>query len=269
MSSKNKDTADKPAIIPAATVLMLRETDGEMEVFMVVRHHQIDFASGALVFPGGKTDAQDSAPELAEYLRGASEDSEQRAIEVSSVREAFEECGVLLARPVDSEDLIDGERLAGLEHYRAKLVSGEISMAAFLAKEQLVVACDLLTHFAHWVTPSMMPKRFDTHFYLARAPEDHVALHDGSESVDSVWIRPRDALAGAESGKYTIIFPTLRNVWKLAQYGSVDEALASAASEPTVRVEPVLEKRDDGTYLCIPAEAGYDLTEEKMPERAG
>lgn len=264
------DNAQKqPApLVPAATILLLRQRGEEMQVFMVVRHHQIDFASGALVFPGGKTDPQDSDPRLADYLRGASVDPEQRAIEVSSIREAFEECGVLLARPRGSDALIDGERLAQLDPVRAQLVDGSVLLADFLAAEDLELAIDTLTHFAHWLTPTMMPKRFDTHFYLARAPEDHLALHDGSESVDSVWISPADALAGAEDGRYTVIFPTLRNIWKLGQHTSVDEAIKAAGAEPTVPVLPVLERRDDGAYLTIPAEAGYDIVEEKMPARS-
>ena len=83
--------------VPAATIMMLRERDEGLEVFMVVRHHQIDFASGALVFPGGKADEQDFAEDLAPYLQGAADERDLRAIQVCAIREAFEECGILLA----------------------------------------------------------------------------------------------------------------------------------------------------------------------------
>jgi hypothetical protein len=93
-------------------------------------------------------------------------------------------------------------------------------------------------------------------------------VHDGYESVDSVWIDPADAIAGAENGKYTIIFPTLRNIEKLATWSTPEAAIEATKSTTPVPVLPWTEKRDDGQYLCIPVEAGYAISEEKMPERA-
>lgn len=258
--------------VPAATIMMLRDAPDGLEVFMVVRHHQIDFASGALVFPGGKADPQDFEPALAPYLDGCTESDDMRAIQVSAIREAFEECGILLARDsatvTAADELVSGRRLTELEPYRTTLHDGSVAMLDFLEREQLRLACDCLVHFAHWVTPTMMPKRFDTHFFLAAAPADHLAVHDGHESVESVWIRPEEVLAQAARGERTVIFPTLRNVEKLAQFASVEAALRAAATQPVVRVEPWTERREDGTYLCIPPEAGYAVSEEKMPERA-
>ena len=248
---------------------MLRDTSDGLEVFMVVRHHQIDFASGALVFPGGKADDADFDPALDPYLDGAMSDPDMKAIQVASIREAFEECGVLLARPAGSEGLISGERLAELEPYRDQLHKGKLTILEFLQKEDLRLACDTLVHFAHWVTPTMMPKRFDTHFFLAAAPEDHLAVHDGHESVDSVWLTPAEAIADAEAGRRTVIFPTLRNIEKLGESASVAEALAAAEATTPVTVLPWTEQRDDGNYLCIPVEAGYAISEEKMPDRPG
>ncbi len=266
MTDKNKTPA--PAA-PSGTILLLRGDEGELEVFMVVRHHQIDFASGALVFPGGKADPQDFADELIPHLHGAADDQAVRAIQVSAIREAFEECGVLLAREAGADTLISGQRLATLEHYREPLNSGEVSLLEFLVKEKLVLACDTLVHFAHWITPEMMPKRFDTHFYLALAPADHVALHDGYESVDSVWINPHDAIAEAAAGTKTVIFPTLRNLEKLGESDTPEAAIAAAQASKVVPVLPWMEPREDGTYLCIPVEAGYQISEEKMPAREG
>ncbi len=253
--------------VPAATILLLRDSAEGMQVFMVVRHHQIDFASGALVFPGGKADPQDFDEALLPYLNGAPADSNMRAIQVSAIREAFEECGVLLARPAGDGNLISGARLAELQQYREPMNSGELGLLAFLQEEKLVLACDTLTHFAHWITPSMMPKRFDTHFYLALAPADHVALHDGYESVDSVWITPQQALEEANSGKRTVIFPTLRNIEKLAAWTDCNSAISATAAADIVPVLPWTEQREDGNYLCIPVEAGYAVSEEKMPPR--
>ncbi|HEY5645103.1 MAG TPA: MBL fold metallo-hydrolase, partial [Pseudomonadales bacterium] len=233
MSDKNPATP-----VPAATILMLRDEPDGLEVFMVVRHHQIDFASGALVFPGGKADPSDFDPGLDAYLDGAMTDPDMKAIQVASIREAFEECGVLLARSEGSRELISAGRLQQLEPYRDRLHKGEITILEFLRTESLRLACDRLVHFAHWVTPPMVPKRFDTHFFLASAPADHLAVHDGHESVDSVWIRPADALADAAAGRRTVIFPTLRNIEKLARYQTVADALTAAAAATPVRVLP-------------------------------
>jgi 8-oxo-dGTP pyrophosphatase MutT (NUDIX family) len=252
--------------IPAATILMLRDhSKNGLEVFMVVRHHQIDFASGALVFPGGKVDAGDA--EVGDYCDGAENvDDATRALMTGAIREAFEECGILLARPAGDPELIAGERLASLEHYRDSLNKGDISLLAFLQQENLVLACDLLQRFSHWITPSMMPKRFDTHFYLAKAPGDHIALHDGHESVDSIWISPGNALTDADGEKYTIIFPTRLNIEMLSESSSVENALAMAKARTIVPVLPRMEKRDDGNYLCIPPEAGYRISETRMEQ---
>ena len=264
MSDKSNGPA--PAV-PAATILLLRSGASAIEVFMVVRHHQIDFASGALVFPGGKADPQDFDDALLPVLSGAHPDQNMRAIQVSAIREAFEECGVLLAREVGSDALIPGERLQSLERYREALNSGEVALLDFLVTEQLILACDTLVHFAHWITPEMMPKRFDTHFYLAMAPADHVALHDGYESVDSVWISASDAAAEAAAGTKTVIFPTLRNLEKLGASDSPETAIETARGSEVVPVLPWTEQRDDGNYLCIPKAAGYVVSEEKMPSR--
>lgn len=264
MTDQQKGLA--PAV-PSATILLLRQASDGMEVFMVVRHHQIDFASGALVFPGGKADPQDFDEALLPHIEGASADADMRAIQVSAIREAFEECGVLLAREQGSQSIISADRLAKLEHYREPLNSGAVALLDFLRDEQLVLACDTLVHFAHWITPEMMPKRFDTHFYLAMAPADHVALHDGYESVDSVWIKPADALAEAEAGTKTVIFPTLRNIEMLAESSTPEQAIADAHARTIVPVLPWMERREDATYLRIPEEAGYTISEEKMPER--
>ena len=245
--------------------MLLRDDPSEgLEIFMVVRHHQIDFASGALVFPGGKISAMDEDPEVAARCDGADPDPVMRAVQVGAIREAFEEAGVLLARRDGSNRLLPGGELPALEHYRDALHDGSVSLAEFLEREQLRLACDSLTRFAHWVTPEMMPKRFDTHFFIARAPEEQVLAHDGHESVDSVWIRPQQVLEDAAAGRRTVIFPTLRNVELLATATTVDEAVDAANARTIVTVLPWTEKREDGVWLRIPTEAGYQVSEERM-----
>lgn len=261
--------AQTPATaVPSGTIVLLHDDPDEgLEMFMVVRHHQIDFASGALVFPGGKISAQDEDPGLAARCDGADPDPVMRAVQVGAIREAFEEAGVLLARPAGSDAFVDGERLKTLEADRDALHGGELTILEFLEREDLHLACDALVRFAHWVTPEMMPKRFDTHFFIAHAPEDQVLVHDGHESVDSVWISPARAVADAEAGTRTVIFPTLRNVEMLGESDTVDAAIAAARAREVVTVLPWTEQRDDGVWLRIPEAAGYRVSEEKMTSR--
>lgn len=250
---------------PSATLLLLREHGGEMQVLMVVRHHQIDFASGALVFPGGKVDARDSACAVRARARGAAQlDEAALALRAAAIREAFEESGVLLARPLGREALIGGAELARLQPFRDRLNAGEIGIGDLLVAADLELACDCLVPFAHWITPEFMPKRFDTHFYLAGAPDDHGAAHDGGESVDAVWISPARALAEAAEGKWTIIFPTRMNLLKLARSRTVAEAIETARTAPIICVQPWIEQTSEGPVLCIPEEAGYGAVREPL-----
>lgn len=248
---------------PASTVLLCRDAGDDFEVFMVVRHHQIDFASGALVFPGGKVDKADADPRLAERCTGETE-PEFLPFEIAAIREAFEECGVFLAREPATGGLISGERLKSFDHYRDALNADTISLLDILEKEDLLLACGDIHRFAHWITPEFMPKRFDTHFFVAEAPPDHLAVHDGTESVDSVWISPKKLLEEAESGNWTVIFPTRCNLQMMAQSNSVQELMKTARARTIVSVLPKIEQRNSDTYLCIPAEAGYPVTEEKI-----
>lgn len=251
-------------LIAASTILLLRDGEAGLEVFMVVRHHQIDFASGALVFPGGKVDKGDQQENIRQLTDGAHlYDDRELYMRVAAIREAYEECGVLLARD-SSGRLVDAARLRELESFREKLNSGEIGIGEFCVEQGLQIAADALTPYAHWITPKMMPKRFDTLFYLAVAPEDHVAIHDGTESVDSVWIRPHDALAEGQAGTRTIIFPTRMNILKLSRYATAAEAIEIASATPVVTVMPQLEKRGDKGVLVIPEAAGYGVTEEPL-----
>jgi 8-oxo-dGTP pyrophosphatase MutT (NUDIX family) len=254
-------TASEPKA--SATILLVRDGSAGLEVFMVQRHHEIDFATGAMVFPGGKLEDDDFDPSLRAHCPGADAlSADALAFRVGAIRETFEECGVLLARPVGEERLLTGPELRALEtRHRAALDAHAIRMAALVAAEGLELACDLLVPFAHWITPEFMPKRFDTHFFLVEAPADHVAVHDGSEGVDSVWIRPGDAIDEAEGGRRTIIFPTLMNVKKLGQSPTVAESLSAARGSPVVTVLPTLVDTARGKMMRLPPDAGYEISE--------
>lgn len=245
--------------VPSATILLLRDGDSGLEVFMVKRHHEIEFAAGALVFPGGKAASGDFDPDISDFADGVSTWSAGlRAVAVAAIREAFEEAGVLIARDQDTGELVSETRLASLDHYREQIEKGETSLLMMLRQERLRLASDQLAHFAHWVTPMHMPRRYDTHFFLVRSPFGHSGQHCGRESVDSLWVRPQDAIANRK--EWRIMFPTRLNLMKLAESRSVDDALARARSEPPLTVEPWIEEGPDGKRLRIREDAGYALT---------
>ena len=153
--------------------------------------------------------------------------------------------------------LVGAEHLRDIEtRHRAAMTAGERSFGAILAAENLVLAPEAMAHFAQWITPVHVPKRFDTHFFLAAAPSDQVALHDGHEAVDSLWIRPGAALAGAQTGAYKLVFPTLMNLQKLARNTQSAQAIDVARASQVVTVVPKQERNADGAALAAAAAGG-------------
>ena len=267
---------EAPAPRPATTVLLLRPSQpgdaaSPLEVFMVVRHHQIDSFSGALVFPGGKLEEADGAPSLRARCGGADKiDDAELKFRVAGVREAFEECGVLLARKRGQKALIGAADLKGIEErWRAKLAKDEASIVDMVEAEDLEIATELMTPYAHWITPTFVPKRFDTWFFLAEAPEDQIALHDGSESTDSVWIGPQEAIEEATAGKRTLVHATTKNLELLAEGKTVAGAIAAARARKIVTVLPWVEVKDGKKFLHIPEGAGYRNLIREMPPAGG
>lgn len=250
---------------PAATILLLRD-DPAFQVLMVKRHHQIDFASGALVFPGGKTHAGDHDPAWADHTRGwEALDPEQRALRIAAIRECFEEAGILLAERVDGgpfEDACDPE-------VRRAVDKGELPFLDVVRDLGVRLGLDALTVFARWITPTMMPKRFDTWFYAVRAPEGQLAACDGRETVDAEWIAPSEALSLAETGQRTVIFPTRMNLQLLGEAGSAADAVARAMARPLIPVLPQVESRPEGRVLVLPPDAGYGVVAEPMDRVMG
>ena len=255
--------AEAVAPRPASTILLLRDSAErkEVEVFMMVRHYEIDFNSGALVFPGGSVDKGDkeiiATPEL--YSGGEGLDETTLSFRIAAIRETFEESGILLARPKGSSALVDAKSAGEIEAaYRTALCEHKTSFLKVLSDNGMVLALDALVPYAHWITPEGMPKRFDTWFFLAAAPPDQVGAHDGKESTDSIWVSPREALEGGETGRFKLPFPTTRNLIKLGKQDSVEAALDDSRGKKIVTVTPVMTKTAAGRQLRIPLEAGYD-----------
>ena len=247
------------AATPAATVVMLRETGSGLELLMVERAGGMGFAGGALVFPGGKVEPGDSViasdPALSAGFAGLP--AVDAAARVASARETFEEADVLLSDgpPVDAALKAD---------WRARLNAGSAAYGDFLhAAGHRVVAAHFIP-FAHWCPPEGLHRRFDTLFYLALLPAGAVITPDGREAVAAHWYTAAEAIKRADRNEARIIFPTRRNLERLAQYPTAAALFASLAATPLTRIQPAIVERADGKYLTIPKGCDYPVTEERL-----
>lgn len=247
-------------ILPAATILLVR--DDPFEVLMVRRHHQIDFASGALVFPGGKTAEQDKDPDWEVYAEGWHDvEGHKRELRIAAIREAYEESGILLANHGD------GRRFTGDDRANAQreaVAKGNKNFLELIKELDLRLDLSALSVFARWITPPLTPKRFDTYFYVASAPPDQLASCDGWETVDAEWIEPNEAIRLGDAGERTIIFPTKMNLKLLAEATSTADAVARAQARTLVTVLPTVVDRDGQRMLTIPEDAGYGKVVESL-----
>lgn len=259
---------------PAATVMLVRDADHGLEVFMVRRTLNAAFAGGMYVFPGGRVGDADHAAELEPYCDGLDDteasarlgiDAGGLAYWVAAIRECFEEAGVLLARPTDAPSLDavrfdDPEVAARFELARAAVDSGERGLVDVCDAEHLLLTTDRIHYVSHWITPRGEARRFDTRFFVARAPQAQEPLHDDSETIASLWVRPIDALDRFRAGELGMFPPTIRNLEFLESHGSADEALA-AASRVTAppAILPKLRIDDEGQVVGIvfPEDPGY------------
>ena len=244
---------------PAATLILLREGGGTPEIFMQARAQTMGFAAGMMVFPGGKVDADDAALAASRLVEGSQGlDADEVAARVAAVRESFEEAGVLLTR---------GPRIAAAEFAAAQpaIASRTLAFADFLARHDQQIDLGVLVPFTRWVPPpGLHYRRYDTRFYLARLPEGASAGHDGNEATTSCWITPTEALVRADRKEAEVIFPTRRNLERLAQFASIDALFAHARETPIVIVQPEVRMLEGGPHLCIPEGIGYPVTREPL-----
>ena len=218
------------------------------------------------VFPGGKLDPEDSENDLYQYCEGMSdaEASKQIGIEnnglsfwIACIRECFEEAGVLLANP---ENLImqDAEKLDKL---RTELNNKAITFKDICVSESLSLRVKNIVPCAHWITPAIEPKRFDTRFFLAKVNSEQLATHDGFELTESFWIKPMDALKKFQNGEMNMILPTIKNIEKLAEFSSSTEAFnyfKDLGNNAIPAILPKFIKRDGQWIGFLPGEEGYE-----------
>jgi len=238
--------------IPASTLVLFRERAGAPELLMVERAKAMAFAAGALVFPGGRIDPGDH--ELAATLAG---DMDDLAARIAAIRETIEEVGL----PVGLTSVPGHDTLAAL---RRGLHAGA-ALGPALEAVGLSIDPVPLVPFARWRPNHAHMRIFDTRFYLARLPEGAPEpVVDDTENVRVFWMSARDVLDEADAGRARIIFPTRRNLERLAQFDSFDAAAAHAADIPMRTVTPWTEEREGGTHLCIPDDLGYPVTSEAV-----
>jgi 8-oxo-dGTP pyrophosphatase MutT (NUDIX family) len=229
----NSSVTSSP-IRDAATVMLVRDAP-DLHVLMLRRNINVVFSPGATVFPGGAVDAADAAPAMLTLVIGLddAEASDEHnlpsgglALRIAAVRECFEEAGILLARDARARKPTYGDE-EPFAAWRDRCNAGDATLVEVLEAEGLVIDADDLRLFSHWLTPLGAPRRYNTWFFVARAPEGHDGAHDYNELVDSAWVRPSDALAAFEFGEIDLILPTQRSLEVIARYQSAAELWAA------------------------------------------
>jgi 8-oxo-dGTP pyrophosphatase MutT (NUDIX family) len=240
-----------PVSIPAATLVLFRESDGRTEHLFVERASTMAFAAGAIVFPGGRVDEGDRL--LA--ARFPDLDPDDAAARIAAIRETIEEAGLAIGlSPAPDETLT--------ARLRRHLADGMV-FSDVLAAANLDIDLNALTAFARWCPQMHQSRNFDTRFYLAEIEADvHVASVDATENVRLFWATAQDVLDQANAGNIQIIFPTRRNLERLAELGDFPSACTQAHAIAPTTITPWFEERADGQHLCIPADSGYPVTSE-------
>jgi 8-oxo-dGTP pyrophosphatase MutT (NUDIX family) len=243
----------------AATVLLLRDGAPGLEVYLLRRTKGMPFAGGMTAYPGGGVDPRDgdteiawAGPSPAEWAEAfGCDERTARELVCAAVRETFEEAGVLLAGSDDGSVVPD---VSGddWEEQRQALLTRELSLAELLAGRGLALRSDLLRPFAHWITPPVEPRRYDTKFFAAALPVGQEARHVSGEADEADWLTPSAALAELSAGDRPMLPPTTHTLGQLAPFPDVAAALAGSPPEPLHPISPTFEKTADGAWAVLP-----------------
>jgi 8-oxo-dGTP pyrophosphatase MutT (NUDIX family) len=254
----------------ATTVILLKALAGKgFQVFLLRRHEKNAFMGGTFVYPGGRLDEGDWDTDLfpsddrlfqpREWSAARQLSREENlACRVATVRELFEEAGVLLAHRDGRQLRVDKEMRSRLNEYRALINTGQLEFAAMVKKESLQLGLHDLHYFAHWITPEARSIRFDTHFFLARHPGDQEASADRRETTEGVWMTPEESLQGNLKGETPLSPPAIKTLENLSRFDSVDEVFGSLTAEPVQPVLPVLTRCAGQKFLVFPWDPEYE-----------
>jgi 8-oxo-dGTP pyrophosphatase MutT (NUDIX family) len=253
----------------AATVVLLRDAGPDpagIEAYLLRRAATMAFAAGMFVFPGGSVDPRDeelpdtawAGPSPAWWSGPLSCDERlARSLVCAAVRETFEESGVLLAGPTET-DVVPDTSGAEWESDRLALLDRSLSLAEMLQRRGLVLRADLLRAWSHWVTPEFEPRRFDTRFFVAAMPGAQRTRDVGGEADRVAWMRPADALAAHTGGSLAMLPPTIMTLGELSAYSCVAEVLDAGTRRD---IRPMLPKivlgDDEEVRLLLPHDDGY------------
>jgi len=225
----------------AATVIVCRDTDNGIEVYMLRRSSRSPAVADAYVFPGGTLDNSDKSPQARMRLVGEWRPAEP-AFTYAAIRETFEECGLLFSVAPIAVDV--------LRAARTRMLRGDRSFSETLIDLEARLDATAVRYFSRWITPPVVPQRFDARFYVARAPADQVAEADAFETYDGRWITPAEALAAVERQEMQMIFPTVKHLERVGEFATVDDLLAFADTKKTIPVTPDVKA---GSLFSIPA----------------
>ena len=264
--ASTKNTSDhKSALRPAATVMLIRDIENEaFEVFMLQRTLNAAFAGGMYVFPGGRVDELDGIEELEQLCDGLDDKHASGLLQIPSgglaywvaaIRECFEEAGVLLARNSQTKQMVAFDEPTIIKRFdeaRLKIHDSSLSMINLCRSENLSLVTNSIHYVSHWITPVGEARRFDTRFFVARAPESQEPLHDSQETIASLWVQPQDALDKLARGDLAMFPPTSENLKFLANFKTTAEVLAAAkkVSNP-VAILPRLRTNSDGKVIGV------------------
>ena len=258
------------SLTPAATVLLVRDCDDELEVLMVKRSKRPPFGN-LYVFPGGKIDESDKDLNITNFCNGLND--EQASIKlgidegglsywVACVRECFEEVGILLAIKNNGEELdLNGADKHKFDNYRRMLLENKISLFEICKKENLSLNLNNIEPFSHWITPEIEIKRFDTRFFIAYIPAKQTERHDGNELTDSVWISPKKALDRSLNGEMPMIMPTISNLQQCLEFDSGQKLLEHQSKLTNDDIPSILPKffKNEGKWVgLLPGDEDYD-----------
>jgi 8-oxo-dGTP pyrophosphatase MutT (NUDIX family) len=243
----------------AATVLLLRDGTEGLEVYLLRRTRGMPFAGGMTAYPGGSVDPRDGDTEIAWAGPPPSawaaafgcDERTARELVCAAVRETFEEAGVLLAGP-DGGDVVPDVAGDDWEEQRQALLTRDLSLAELLAGRGLAVRSDLLRPFAHWITPPVEPRRYDTKFFAAALPVGQHARDVSGEADEVAWLRPEGALAEMAAGTRPMLPPTIHTLDQLTPFADVAAALAGSPPEPVEPISPTFEETPDGRWAVLP-----------------
>lgn len=260
MNDNPKAREAPPAATPAATLIIFRDREGSPpDILLVERAAHMAFAGGAIVFPGGRVDPDDHAIVIAGALitGGGGDDLDDNAARVAAIRETLEESGIAIGFVTEPDaDWITAAR--------ARLAKAE-GFSAILAEAGMLLDLDALIPFSRWRPNFNEVRTFDTRFYIARARADMPEpVVDETENVHSYWSTAAAVLVAADAGNVRVIFPTRRNLERLALFADFDAANAQALAITPDLICPYIEERDGVSFLCIPADRGYPITTEPL-----